>query len=153
LSVRPSGSSLGRIRLGAADPLWFNWYVALPGSAVEGKTFVEAAAQADALGLGTIVGSEVQTVAPEIPKKLDYKLQKGERDAVLARLKDLNVQMRGYSVGNLPLGDAAKVLPFAKAMGAMTAIVSNPFSGSLEDLERLANESAVNIPLGVAPAG
>src|SRR5688572_30034362 len=43
LSVRGSGSSLGRIRLGAADPIWFSWQIGVAARAFRRLTFVEAA--------------------------------------------------------------------------------------------------------------
>ena len=74
-SVRPTGSSLGTIRLGGQDEkIWFGWRVGIPSTAFAHLTFSEAAARADALGLGSIEGFDTQTVSPEVPKNLDYNL-------------------------------------------------------------------------------
>jgi hypothetical protein len=36
LSMRPTGSSLGTIRVGAADRnIWFDWRVGVPGTAIK----------------------------------------------------------------------------------------------------------------------
>jgi len=44
-SVRPPGSSLGTIRLGAQDEkIWFGWHVGIPATAFRGLTFSDAAA-------------------------------------------------------------------------------------------------------------
>ena len=51
-SVRPPGSSLGTIRLGAQDEkIWFGWHVGIPSTAFRGLTFSDAAAKADAAHL------------------------------------------------------------------------------------------------------
>ena len=100
-SVRPSGSSLGRIRLGASDPIWFNWQIALPSQAFPQLTFVDAAGKADALGLGSIAGFSTQRAAMEIPKPLDFRLAAGERASILNRLRELNVRMPLYHAESL----------------------------------------------------
>ena len=48
ISQRPNGTSLGTIRVGAADNnMWFGWRVAVPSTAIKGLTFSEALVRAD----------------------------------------------------------------------------------------------------------
>src|SRR2546423_470710 len=89
-SVRPSGSSLGTIRLGAQDEnIWFGWKVGIPSAAFRNLTFADAAVKADALGLGSIEGFDTQKISPEIPKNLTYRLLAGERAAVNYKLREV----------------------------------------------------------------
>jgi hypothetical protein len=145
-SVKPSGGSLGRIRLGAADPLWFNWQIGVRANAFKQLTFVDAAVKADALGLGSIVGSSDQQAAYEIPKKLNYKLQAGERKAILAKLRELNVRMPAYQTGLTGPDDASwrKLFEFAKEMGVQT-IVSAADPAAFPSIDKLAAEFGINV--------
>src|SRR5947208_3075804 len=82
-SVRPTGSSLGMIRVGAADNnMWFGWHVATMAQTFKPLTWSEAAARSDALAYTDIVGSNRDKVSFEIPKNLTYQLQPGEVRAV-----------------------------------------------------------------------
>jgi type 1 glutamine amidotransferase len=146
-SVRPTGSSLGTIRLGGQDEkIWFGWRVGIPSTVFKQLTFSDAAAKADALGLGSIEGFDTQTVSPEVPKNLDYNLMPGERTGVSNRLIELNLKMYAYHVANFPTDADArrKLFDFAKSMG-VSIIVSSPDMAQLAELEKLANESGINI--------
>ena len=148
-SVRPTGSSLGTIRLGGADErIWFGWRVGIPSAAFKQMTFAEAAVKADALGLGSIEGSSTQKVSYEIPKNLDYRLAPGERTAVNNRLRELNVTLAGYRVENLGADDAErrKIFEFAKEVGVQT-IFAGPEQASLAEIDKLANEFGINVAL------
>src|SRR5947199_6883254 len=102
-SVRPTGSSLGTIRLGAADEkIWFGWRIGIPAVAFKQLTFSDAAARADRLGLGSIEGFSTQKVSPEIPKNLDSGLLPGERIAIKNRLIELNLKMPAWHVEAIP---------------------------------------------------
>jgi type 1 glutamine amidotransferase len=144
-SVRKNGASLGTIRLGAANQLWFSWQVGIASDAYPKLTFVEAAARADALGLGSILGVNTQQAAYEIPKKLDWRLTAGERAALLARLRELNVRMAAYRVDALPVADAErrKLFEFAKAMSVQWLLV--PSVAATPEVDKLAHEFAVAV--------
>jgi sugar phosphate isomerase/epimerase/type 1 glutamine amidotransferase len=149
LSVRPSGSSLGTIRLGGADErIWFGWRVGIPSAAFKQLTFAEAVVKADALGLGSIEGSSTQKVAYEIPKNLDYHLAPGERTAVTNQLREYNVQLAGYRVDNLGADEAErrKIFEFAKAVGVQIIFV-NPEQASLAEIDKLADEFGISVAL------
>src|SRR5947207_1291631 len=146
-SVRPSGSSLGTIRLGAQDDkIWFGWKVGVPAAAFQNLTFAEAAVKADALGLGSIAGADTQRISPEIPKNLTYRLLPGERAAVLYKLREVNVKMNAYRVASLPADAEArrKLFEFAKAMGVET-IIAPVDAGSLAEVDKLAGEFGINV--------
>src|SRR5437588_2316779 len=146
-SVRPSGSSLGTIRLGAQDDkIWFGWKVGIPAAAFRNLTFAEAAVKADALGLGSIEGFDTQKISPEIPKNLTWHLLPGERAAINYKLREVNVKMVAYHVANMPVDADArrKLFEFAKAMGVET-IIASPDAASLADLDKLATEAGVNL--------
>ncbi len=105
-SVRASGGSLGRIRVGGADSkIWFGWPVTIRANVFQQLTLSEAAAKADALGLASIEGVSTQKLSAEIPKNLDFNLKPGERKAVLARFRELNLKMPVYLVPSIA-GDA-----------------------------------------------
>src|SRR5258705_302217 len=83
ISQRPTGSSLGTIRAGAADRnIWFDWRVGVPGTAIKSLTLSEALPRLDLASVTSVEASSTQIVSFEIPKKLDYRLQQGERNAV-----------------------------------------------------------------------
>jgi type 1 glutamine amidotransferase len=149
ISQRPAGSSLGTIRVGAADNnQWFGWRVAMPSTAIKPLNLSEALARADLLSVTSVEASSAQTVSAEIPKKLDYRLQTGERNAINYRLRELNQQILAYDVDGLP-PDAPtrrKVFEFAKALGIPTIVVAAGTT-SLVDLEKLAEEFEINIAL------
>jgi hypothetical protein len=96
LSLRPTGSSLGTIRVGAADnKIWFGWHVAIPASDFHQLTFSEAITKADTLEVTGVEASSLQRISPEIPKNVDYHLQQGERAAVVRQsVLTLGVAMR-----------------------------------------------------------
>jgi type 1 glutamine amidotransferase/sugar phosphate isomerase/epimerase len=147
VSQRPSGASLGTIRLGAADQnIWFGWRVGLPTAAFRQITLSEAAAHADKLGLGSVEGSNRQRISPEVPKNLDHNLKPGERSAVSLRLRELNLQMTAYRVDAIPADEASRrrLFEFAKGLGAQM-IVASPDAASLPELDRLAGEVGINL--------
>ena len=151
ISQRPTGSSLGMIRVGAADKnIWFDWRVGMPAAAIRELTFSQALAVADAypISLATVVVSSTHIVSAEVPKPLDYRLQTGERNAVNYRLRELNEQVLAYRV-DAPGSDAAtrrKVFEFAKAIRAATVVFPDGGS-SLEETDKLAEEFDVNVAI------
>ncbi len=145
-SVRPPGSSLGTIRLGAQDEkIWFGWHVGIPAAAFKDLTFSDAAAKADALGLGSIEGFDTQKVSPEVPKNLTWRLGPGERAAILNRLREVNVKMYAYHVDKFD-ADAAtqrKVFELAKALGV--AVIVTP--DAPVEVDKFADEFGINVAI------
>jgi type 1 glutamine amidotransferase/sugar phosphate isomerase/epimerase len=149
LSQRPTGSSLGTIRVGAADNnIWFGWRVGVPASAFRQLTLSEALAKSDTLGVTGVEASSLQKVSFEVPKNLDYRLQQGERAAVVRRLRELNQQILGYRVDNLAAdeGSERKVFEFAKAL-SVPLIITSADGPSLPGLDKLADEFAINVAI------
>jgi type 1 glutamine amidotransferase len=151
ISQRPNGTSLGTIRVGAADNnIWFGWRVGMPSTAIKGLTLSDALARADAhpVAVTTVLASSSQIVSHEIPKPLDYRLQPGERRAVVHRLRELNQQLLGYSVDSLPSDAAArrKVFEFAKAITAPMIVVAGDVA-NLAEIDTLASEFGINVAL------
>jgi len=147
ISQRPTGSSLGTIRVGAADSnIWFGWRVAMSATSIKPLTFSDALAKADILSVASVEASSTQIVSPEIPKKLDYRLQSGERNAIVYRLRELSEQVLAYRVENIGADEATrrKVFEFAKALNAPTIIVGAETT-SLADLDKLAEEFSINV--------
>src|SRR5438477_8197777 len=109
LSHRPSGSSLGTIRVGAADNnIWFGWRVGIPSAAFKQLTWSEALDKADTLGIAGVEVSSAQKVSAEIPKPFDYNLQAGERAAILRRMRELNQAVFAYRAANLPSDESTR---------------------------------------------
>jgi type 1 glutamine amidotransferase len=147
ISQRPTGSSLGMIRAGAADRnIWFDWRVGVPGTAIKSLTLSEALPKLDLASVTSVEASSTQIVSFEIPKKLDYRLQQGERNAVVYRLKELNEQVLAYRVDAIGADEATrrKVFEFAKAIAAPTIIVGGKTAG-LAGLEKLGDEFGINV--------
>ncbi len=147
ISMRPTGSSLGTIRVGAADKnIWFDWRVGVPGAAIKSLTLSEMLPKVDVLSVANVEASNAQIVSPEIPKKLDYRLQQGERNAVVYRFKELGEQVLAYRVDSIGADETTrrKVFAFAKAINAPT-IVMPADSAALPELDKLAEEFAINV--------
>jgi type 1 glutamine amidotransferase/sugar phosphate isomerase/epimerase len=155
LSQRPSGASLGTIRVGAADNnIWFGWRVGIPAAAFKQLTFSEALTKADSLGVASVEASNLQKVSHEVPKNLDYRLQTGERAAVVHRMRELNQQIGAYRLDHAESteGSQRKVFEFAKAMNIPLIVV--PDGAALDVLDNLAQEFGINVAVdsGKAPA-
>ena len=150
ISQRPTGSSLGTIRVGAADnTIWFGWRVGMPFAAIKGLTFSELLARADAypIALPSVVASSTQVVSAEVPKPLDYRLQAGERNAVAYHLRELNEQVMAYHTMDTG-ADAStrrKVFEFAKGLNAPVIITGE--TARLDELDALAEEFGINVAL------
>lgn len=154
ISERPTGSSLGTIRAGAADNnIWFGWRVATPSTAIRGLTFSQALARADINSVTGVVAMSTQTVSFEVPKPLDYRLQPGERGAVMYRLRELNEQVHAYRT-DLP-ADAEgrrRMFEFAKAINA-PLIVTAAQPALFAELAALAQQYNIMVALtGVSDA-
>jgi len=149
ISQRPTGSSLGTIRVGAADnKIWFGWRVAIPANAFRPHTFSDALAKADLLSVASVEASSTNIVSLEIPKNLDYRLRPGERNAVNYRLRELNEQVLDYRVETLgpDLAARRKAFEFAKAINAPT-IVTSADAAALAEIDTLAEEFKIDVAL------
>jgi len=149
ISQRPTGSSLGTRRAGAADSnIWFGWRVGMPFAAIKGATFSDIVAKADIMSVAAVVASSAQTASLEIPKPLDYRLQPGERNAVMYRLRELNEQVLAYHTADIG-ADAAtrrKVFEFAKALNT-PLIMTSADASNLPELDTLAEEFGISVAL------
>ena len=149
VSMRPTGSSLGTIRVGAADnTIWFGWRVGVPATSIRPLTFSDALPKYDLASVASVELSNTQLVSPEIPKRLDYRLQPGERNAIVYRLKELAEQVLAYRVDALP-PDAAtrrKVFELAKGIGAPVVIVSAD-AAVMPELDALAGEMEIDVAI------
>ena len=151
ISQRPTGSSLGMIRVGASDNnIWFGWRVGMLSTALKGLTFSDALAKADGypISLPSVVASSTQTVSFEVPKPLDHRLQPGERNAIVYRLRELNEQVLAYRVASLETDAATrrKVFEFAKALNA-PLIVLPADTANLPEVDTLAGELDIKVAL------
>lgn len=152
ISQRPTGASLGTIRIGAADDnIWFGWRVGVPSTAIAGLTFSAALASADVLGVTSVEAASTQLTALEVPKPLDPRLQAGERNAVVYRLRELNQQVLAYRADDLGADVASRrgVLALAKAINAPLVVTQpgTPGVSDLAQLDTLAEELGVSIAI------
>ena len=150
LSLRPTGSSLGTIRVGAADnKIWFGWHVAVPAADFHQLTLAEAITKADTLCVTGVEASSTQRIAPEIPKNLDYHLQKGEREAVVRALKEYNQAIFAYRVDNMGADENSQrqVFDFAKSINAPLIVTAAARPGDMASIERLADEYQVDFAI------
>jgi type 1 glutamine amidotransferase/sugar phosphate isomerase/epimerase len=154
ISQRPNGTSLGMIRVGAADNnMWFGWRVAIPSTAIKGLTFSDALVKADGhpIAVTTVEASSTQLTSAEVPKPLDHRLQPGERNAVVYRLRELNQQILAYRVDQLGADESTrrKHLEFAKAINAPVVVtsVTSAEAGDLAALDALAEEIGITVAL------
>ena len=147
LSQRPTGSSLGTIRVGAADDkIWFGWHVGLATADFKQLTFADAIVKSDLLGVTGVEASNSQRIAPEIPKNLDYHLQQGERAAVVRKLREYNQTIFAYRTDNIGSDESSqrKVFEFAKAINAPMIITSAP-PAAFAGLDKLATEFSIEV--------
>lgn len=154
ISQRPSGASLGTIRVGAADDkMWFGWRVAMPAAAISGLTLSDTLAKADApLAVTSVEAPSTVIVSYEVPKPLDYRLQAGERSAITYRLRELNQQILAYRVENFPVDAASrrKVFELAKELsaGGTPPLVIVPGDASdLAGIDRLTEELGLTVAI------
>lgn len=148
-SRRVAGSSLGFIRIGAADQnMWFGWNVGVAASVYKGLTYSEALEKLDLATVANTIGSPNVKVSYEVPKLLTPNLQPGELRAIVYRLREMNQQMRVYRAETIPADAAAqrKLFEFAKALNVET-IEGDPGKASLAELDKLANEIGVNLAI------
>lgn len=144
LSLRPTGSSLGTIRVGAADKnIWFGWNVAIPAAAFHRLTLAEALAKSDTLVVTGVEALSTQRVSPEVPKPLDARLQTGERAAIVYLLRELKQDIYAYRIENLGADDAArrKVFEFAKSINVPLIVTGAAPPG----VDKLADEFSINV--------
>jgi len=152
ISQRPTGASLGTIRIGAADDtIWFGWRVGVPSTAIAGLTFSAVLARTDVLSVTSVEAVSTQMAAAEVPKPLDSRLQPGERNALVYRLKELNQQVLAYRADDLG-ADAAgrrRVLALAKAINAPLVVTQagTPGVSDLAQLDTLAEELGVSVAI------
>ena len=149
LSQRPTGASLGTIRIGAADNnIWFGWHVGIASTDFKQLTLAEAITKSDTLGVTGVEASSSQRIAPEIPKNLDYRLQQGERAAVVRKLREYNQAIFAYRIDNLGGDEASErnVFEFAKAINA-PMIITTAQASAVPALDRLATEYSINVAL------
>ena len=150
ISQRPQGGGLILIRAGAQDNnIWFGWRVAMSVGALKPLTMSEAVATADILGVPNIDVSSRDIVSPEVPKLFDHRLQKGERNAINYRLRELNEQIAVYRVENLASDETTRRRTFelAKGFPNVPTLVVTADGSSLADLDRLAEEFGINVAI------
>jgi type 1 glutamine amidotransferase len=148
-STRPPDSH--HIRTAVSGLL--GWRVAAPTTAFRDVSFLEAASEADNLGLAYVEGFDTQRVSPAISRPLDYHLSAFEIGEVKNRLAQLNVKMAAYHVTALtPDDNGRKIFEFARSMGVET-IFADPEPASLAAIDRLAGEFGINVALTAPTPG
>ena len=122
------------------------WRLGVAANLFGQMSAVEGIAKADALGLANVEGVSTQKVSHEIRKNFDYNLTAPERTVVKNALRTLAMKMIVYRVETLPPDQAArrKVFEFIKELGIET-VIANPDSALLPELDKLANEFAINV--------
>lgn len=136
------------VRLRSAARLIFGWNVGVAARSFPQSTFFEAVDRAaDPLFLRVIEGSGEQTVAAEIPKRLDTGLTAEETQVVKRKMADAGVRMLTYAAGAIGGDETAlrKLFEFAKALNVETIVVKPPAGLSL--LDRLAEEYGVRVAI------
>ena len=156
ISRRPPAAVLGTIRGGAADgTIWFGWPVSMPSTAIAGTTLSDVLAIADGLGVPGVEASSTQRTAFEAPKPFDARLQAGERNALVTRLRELRQLISVYRVDDLGADAAARRRTFelAKAVEAPLIVTraGTPGAASLAELDTLATEFEVKVAIETAP--
>jgi type 1 glutamine amidotransferase len=149
ISQRPTGSSLGTIRVGASDNnIWFGWRVGVPTAALKSLSISDVLARTDLSSVAHVELSDSQQVSIEVPKALDPRLQPGERNAVVRRLRELNQQVLSYRVTTLPADAAARrrIFELARSLNAPLLVVTAG-AESLTELDALATEFDIAVAL------
>jgi type 1 glutamine amidotransferase len=149
LSQRPTGSSLGTIRVGASDNnIWFGWRVGVPTAVLKPLSISDVLPKTDLLSVPHVELSDAQQVSVEVPKPLDLRLQPGERNAVVRRLRELNQQVLAYRVTTLPADAATRrgVFELARNLNAPLIIVAAG-AETLAELDALAAEFNIGVAI------
>jgi type 1 glutamine amidotransferase/sugar phosphate isomerase/epimerase len=122
------------------------WRVGVRSDAFGSLTFSEAAVRADAAGMAFVEGVSTQKVSPDISKNLDYNLTPAELDKVKARLNELRLRMPVYDAERLPGDEASRrrLFEFVQSLGG-DMIICSPERESFAELDRLANEFAIDV--------
>ena len=113
-------------------------------------TFSEALAKADAASsVDERRGVEhADRSAPKIPKPLDYRLQPGERNAVIYRLRELNQQILAYRVDtSAPTRRRAARSSSSPKRSTRRSSSPAPTRPTLAELDKLAEEFGINVAL------
>ena len=138
ISVRPPEQL--RFRTTALNNL--GWRLGTRSDAFGTATFREAAIKADAATLPTLEG---------VSTNLDYNLSPTDVAKVKTTLEELRLRMPAYRVASLPADEATRrrILLFAKSLGA-DMVITPAESGALAELDKLANETGMNISVVTA---
>ena len=124
ISMRPTGSSLGTIRVGAADKnIWFDWRVGVPGAAIKSLTLSEMLPKVDVLSVANVEASSSQ-----IGQRRRFRrnwitgFSRANGMPSCTGCKELGEQVLAYRVDSIGADEATrrKVFEFAKAIGAPT---------------------------------
>src|SRR6185369_17224510 len=118
-----------------------------PAAEFKQLTFSEVVPKSDTLGVTGIEMTNTQRTSFEVPKPFDYRLQAGERNAVVRRLKEYNQAILAYRIDNL--GDdatARKYFEFAKAVN-IPLIVTAADAATAARLDPLAEEFGIDVAI------
>ena len=149
ISQRPTGSSLGTIRVGASDNnIWFGWRVGVPTAALKPLSISDVLPITDLSSVAHVELSGAQQVSAEVPKPLDPRLRPGERNAVVRRLRELNQQVLSYRVTTLPADASARrgIFELTRHLNAPLLVVAAG-AESLAELDALATEFNIGVAI------
>jgi len=149
LSQRPNGSSLGTIRVGASDNnIWFGWRVGVHATALPTLHLSDVLVKTDLLSVANVEISSSQIVSDEVPKRLDDRLQSGERNAVVRRFRELNQQVLAFRAGALPTDSVARrqIFELARDLTAPIIVIDGGTS-NLEEIDSLAEEFGLQVAI------
>ncbi len=148
ISQRPTGSSLGTIRVGASDNnIWFGWRVGVPTARREATVDQRRAPQDGSPERGERRVVRLAAGQRRGPQAARSPLQPGERNAVVRRLRELNQQVLSYRVTTLP-SDCRGPPQSSSSRAASNAplLVVTP-AESLAELDALATEFNIGVAI------
>ena len=143
-ATRPKRDTAGADKLG--------WRLAIHAYSFRGSSFFEAVDQAAALCVRDIEAYPNQKISRDIAGGFGHDMKPEARSAVRAKLQAAGVRLAGYGVVGLANNDATcrRVFDFAREMGIET-LVAEPTPGSLELVDKLAEEYGVRVAIHNQP--
>ena len=134
--------------MGAPDNnMWFGWRVATPTASLKGMTFSDALAKADVWPVASVEASSTQITSFEDPERLDQRLQKNERAAVIIGFaRSPSRSWRIASTTSVPTARCGAACSNCE-VHQRAVIITSAEAANPAGLDSFAEESEINVAL------
>ena len=142
-------TAIPAIMAGGGRVTEFNsWNVAVPLDGFGQITLFDALERQSVLFVSNVEGTSTQKVSAQIPKNLDDNLTPDEIEIVRRKLAEMKQRMIALDVPVIGSdeGSIRRLFQFARSLDIAT-IVSDPDPSALPAIDKLANESNINVAI------